>query len=634
MENVTSTPPVVPARPEIPNDEFHIGITMAGAASAGCYTGGVMDYLFEMLDLWEKAKKRELPKEWGTIIYDYVPQHKVIIDAMGGTSAGGMTTVMSGIYALKGKINPVTDPGDKSKKKNNLLYDSWVLMNDEEDGPKVLEKAFITDDLDSTKKIQSLLNSDFIDAICDNAFKDDLKYKERPAYISKELEIILAHTMLRSVALAIDFTTQFGSLKASNSNPTHNTFDHFTVSHYKLNYNEEIDKNKYLHFDPFGESASLLKLTTKATGAFPIGLRFREFFKDELPAAYIQYTSEKIVSPDSSQMISPFRWPANFPNPFSFVSIDGGAINNEPFGEVLGVLKRKYGLKKFGEPQQYALIMIDPFPDVAPTGAYKQPDDLFSIVPAIIGTLWDQSKVKRAEMLDAYSNSYYRGEIYPKRYTYDPQQKKYIDEPYPIACGAAMAFGGFLDIDFRHHDFFLGRDNAKNFFRVYFSCEYDPQNVHPIHSTWTDPMIEKFKFQRDGKTFLPIIPDMHLLKSKLDGNKTNPYAQIVNAWPQYEGKKLFALKDKMKSRFEKMLELSYKKVTTKNDKDNPQTANRINEYDDGNWLKKQWKRFSRWVGSGVLRFLFNATKGKIANRITKLATEWILKDLEKRGLLK
>ena len=40
----------------IPDDEFHLGITMAGAVSAGCYTGGVMDYLFELLDLWEKAK--------------------------------------------------------------------------------------------------------------------------------------------------------------------------------------------------------------------------------------------------------------------------------------------------------------------------------------------------------------------------------------------------------------------------------------------------------------------------------------------------------------------------------------------------------------------------------------------------
>ena len=35
---------------------FHIGLTMAGAVSAGCYTAGVMDYLFEVLELWENCK--------------------------------------------------------------------------------------------------------------------------------------------------------------------------------------------------------------------------------------------------------------------------------------------------------------------------------------------------------------------------------------------------------------------------------------------------------------------------------------------------------------------------------------------------------------------------------------------------
>ncbi|WP_315823431.1 hypothetical protein [Paraflavitalea speifideaquila] len=36
-------------RETIPANQFRLGITMAGAASAGCYTGGVMDYLFEIL---------------------------------------------------------------------------------------------------------------------------------------------------------------------------------------------------------------------------------------------------------------------------------------------------------------------------------------------------------------------------------------------------------------------------------------------------------------------------------------------------------------------------------------------------------------------------------------------------------
>lgn len=44
---------------------FKLCITMAGAVSAGAYTAGVLDYLIETLDLWEKARKKtenlELP---------------------------------------------------------------------------------------------------------------------------------------------------------------------------------------------------------------------------------------------------------------------------------------------------------------------------------------------------------------------------------------------------------------------------------------------------------------------------------------------------------------------------------------------------------------------------------------------
>lgn len=101
------------------DDFFSLGITMAGAVSAGCYTAGVMDYLFEILDKWEKAKKDESSPD-----FKKVPQHCVRIDAMGGASAGGMTTTMSAIYALNGVINPVINPEDSSKADVNILYKS------------------------------------------------------------------------------------------------------------------------------------------------------------------------------------------------------------------------------------------------------------------------------------------------------------------------------------------------------------------------------------------------------------------------------------------------------------------------------------------------------------------------------
>jgi hypothetical protein len=625
----------------VPPDEFHIGITMAGAASAGCYTAGAMDYLFEIFDLWQKAKEKNLPPEWGSDIYKYVPQHKVIIDAMGGTSAGGMTTVMAAIYAIKGFINPVNKPEEKNKKKKNVFYDSWVLMGDEEDPkkPKLFEKTFATKDLDETGKIQSLLNSEFIDNICNDAFADDVPQKKRPVYISEQLEVILSHTMLRSVPLAINFTTPFGQLRVSHDNPEHNTFDHFTVSHFKLNYNIALHKDKYLPLDPFGQGAGVMKLATKATGAFPVGLKFREFVANELSTAYIQNTAEQIVFDRVSDSSAPgnhsIKWPSGFPNPFPFISIDGGTINNEPFGEVLNVLKRRYGPKAPGENYKYALIMIDPFPDIVSPKKYNQPDDLFGIVPAIMGTLMDQAKVKRAEMLDAYSNEYYRGEIFPARWK--KTDTGYVREDYPIACGASMAFSGFFDIDFRHHDFFLGRDNARNFYRTYFTLEYkkdaDPAKsiIHPIHQSWTAEMVEFFKMERDGKVFLPIIPDLIFLKEKMANTYMGPYTLTVKDWPQFDAEKIFSLKPKIETRVKKMLDITYKKFTSgKEETEAPGTTKLVAQNYKGNW----WKRFTGWIGSGVLRLLFNLTKGKIASRAAKSAIEWILKDLETSGMLK
>ena len=113
LENSSSTP------------TFYIGITMAGAGSAGCYTGGVMDYLFEILDLWEKAKKEKIAKSLpGSSFKDeasLIPDHNVVIDVMGGTSAGGITTTMAAVYALNGEISPVKDPQAIGEKKRQYF---------------------------------------------------------------------------------------------------------------------------------------------------------------------------------------------------------------------------------------------------------------------------------------------------------------------------------------------------------------------------------------------------------------------------------------------------------------------------------------------------------------------------------
>ena len=63
---------------------FHIGLSMAGAISAGAYTAGVFDMLMEALEAWQvtKDKEKDLPAKT-------VPTHNVIISVISGASAGG-----------------------------------------------------------------------------------------------------------------------------------------------------------------------------------------------------------------------------------------------------------------------------------------------------------------------------------------------------------------------------------------------------------------------------------------------------------------------------------------------------------------------------------------------------------------
>ena len=72
---------------------FEIGLAMAGAISAGAYSAGVIDFLFQALDAWEKAK-REAP--------DTVPNHSVCLRAAAGASAGSITAALAVVTVAGG----------------------------------------------------------------------------------------------------------------------------------------------------------------------------------------------------------------------------------------------------------------------------------------------------------------------------------------------------------------------------------------------------------------------------------------------------------------------------------------------------------------------------------------------------
>src|SRR6185503_10162334 len=134
------------------------------------------------------------------------------------------------------------------------------------------------------------------------------------------------------IPLGINFSTPIGEVKGVNNLPSHNTFEHFMVSHYKLNNGIKPDTDRFLWFNPYQKPyCDTMSLTTKATGAFPIGLKFRDIDQNTFTDNYLKCATERTIFNRFGEKKEKHKidW-SNFPSNFNFVTIDGGAINNEP----------------------------------------------------------------------------------------------------------------------------------------------------------------------------------------------------------------------------------------------------------------------------------------------------------------
>lgn len=624
---------------QIPEQEFRLGLTMAGAISAGCYTGGVMDYLFEILEIWQLAKDGE--SDQFQEFKEIIPRHRVIIDVMGGASAGGMTTTMAAIYALNGNINPVKAPGKANETKNNIFYDNWVLMDDlrGSDPKPTFEKLWNCDDLDDNI-FKSFLNSKFVDRIAEAVFNNNEKdilsqTKKLPKYVSPDLQMILSHTLLRGVPMEVNFQTPIARSGRTSVLPNHTTYEHYMVSHFRLNGGIAPKSDEYLFLNPYSSAhAATMKLATMATGAFPLGLMYRAFGQDNMSDAYLKTIFKRIISgkfgeadPDPKRSITLKYFPKNF----SSVTIDGGAINNEPYREVMSLMSDRYGIPDGTTYPSYGVVMIDPFPDQAKSKKeYEAPADLLGIIPEIISTLTDQSRVKRREMLETEPQRYFRSIVFPRKWNKVGENIK--PDANPIACASVGAFGGFFDINFRQHDYFLGRDNARNFFRYFFSMPYDPDNniIHPIHAKWKPEMVEKFKIEKGDQIFLPIIPDLYMLLEDEQERNDKRYRYTIPDKPCYRPEPLFEAREAIEKRLLRIMDvLKSRDYETKKEKDGDFTKVLMDQH----YHKAFLKRLAGWLSHKALLLVYWLGKKAVAKSLTEKIIKTVLADLEKNGLL-
>jgi hypothetical protein len=520
---------------------FRLGIVMAGAVSAGAYTAGVMDYLFETLEIWEKKKQvnrrilTECGDDWEKAKENpdfeaSLPMHQVVLEAIAGASAGGMTAGITALSMFEG----FHFYDEKSDNKQNRLYHSWVNLNDEA-GKPTFEQMLDVSDIDEDKTVSSILNSKPIDIIADRLDNIQVNRQlEELGYVSPNLNVILTLCSLRGIPIDINFNTRtvepptkdeytrkvvVPKQEIPTTAPAHRMFLHKGVGQFCFSNGQaqQVDEH-ILSIDPrVKEHRRMLIDVAKATGAFPVGLKHRVL---ELPdGKYVQAQVKRLFGMERQDR---FRVAVDADKPFKFVAVDGGAINNEPIGEVDNILEDLYDRDcKNGIADEYhknfGIIMIDPFPDFETTEEDDCNESLTTIPFKLFGALRSQAMLKEGEIRRGFRGiDYTRGLIFPSKK--NPATGK--PKKYAIACASLDGFGGFLSRDFRHHDFLLGRRNCQSFIRKFFTIP----ETSPVLGQWTPEMQERFAVQYEGddRYYFPIIPDARSYSQENDETCLQP----------------------------------------------------------------------------------------------------------------
>lgn len=430
---------------------FELGLVMAGAISAGAYTAGVVDFLFEALDAYHEAKGR--PGWTG-------PTHDVRLPVMAGASAGGMTASIGALYAFH-DLTHVWPGQPLPSPRENRLYSSWVRDIS-------LDALLETSDLEGGRDaagVKSALCCDVLERIVEAAF--DLTPGVRPrSWIGRGkgalLRVMVTLTNLRGVPYSFPL---FGAQSAE--------------TYGMLNHGDYYDYAVGVAPEPFDTACALdirdttladwdfFRSTALATGAFPIGLAPRKvqrptagYYRDAGTVGYDDPSGGAFVTIEPDRSFGAER-------PYDFISVDGGVIDNAPL-ELARRFLADGALHNDpnGANASKAVLLVAPFPNFAEAPPSDVDDGLVHVLTKLAGALIDQARFKPDELDKAANDTVF------SRFMISPTREgngRPEATAFPIASGVLGGFGGFLHESFRHHDYLLGRRNAQAFLRWNFA---------------------------------------------------------------------------------------------------------------------------------------------------------------------
>lgn len=494
---------------------FVIGLTMAGAVSAGAYTAGVLDQLIRALDAHERARRAGLAR------------HRVVLKVISGASAGGVSAALAVASLIRGlehrreRYRPVAwdpldapDPGAGAEGGSaetaydtilGPLHDIWVdrLRLYDAQGGGLLGDA----DLRANPgAILSALDSEALDVAADAALQGCVWTGRPYDFIAEPFELFFTTTNLNGAPYKVPFG---GGDQAGHTMANHANVRHFRVTGLgsveigsrwleiwrddgialtlPFDLAEQIDFSRR---ETLGDRAgpwTEFRETAMATGAFPGGLAAR------IVRADMDEYCPRAAGGRARGGAWPLRIdPEERPRPdwtgapeggdATYVAVDGGVCNNEPFELARFTLLPpvdpanpadwRLGINPRGADEaDRAVLMIDPFPE-GPAFRLSDPDDVMeraiaAVAGPLLGALIAQARMKPGELVSAASSMVHsRFLIAPKRRGADDAD---IDGADAIACGALGGFSGFFDEAFRRHDFLLGQHNCQRFLRNHFT---------------------------------------------------------------------------------------------------------------------------------------------------------------------
>ena len=217
-------------------------------------------------------------------------------------------------------------------------------------------------------------------------------------------------------------------------------------------------------------------------------------------------------------------------------------MNNEPLELARRILSDGDGHNP-REPEKAtrAIILIDPFPNVAPfEGAYEIKDGLFDIIVSLFDSLKNQARFKPEEIaLALEENVASRFMIAPSRNLPDGSPPEAAPPETAMASSSLGGFGGLLSRAFRDHDFQLGRRNCQQFLRKHFALPAEA-NRNPLFDDWEPAQKQRYGMRENGELYLPIIPLLGSAEKEVE----------LLPWPGYSSGEFETLTGQVKARLD------------------------------------------------------------------------------------